>query len=177
MTSVKSEDAPGYVVDELARARELDQAERAKRITKEDEIIERARGIILSRFERGDHVLESPGMTRQYLQVMLGGYEHEVFAVVMIDNRNRVIAFHEMFRGTVDGASVYPREVVKQVLADNAAAVILVHNHPSGVAEPSQADIRITERLSDALSLIDVRILDHLIVGEEITSFAERGLV
>jgi DNA repair protein RadC len=88
-----------------------------------------------------------------------------------------VIVFDELFRGTIDGASVYPREVVKACLSCNAAAVIFVHNHPSGVAEPSQADIAITERLRKALALIDVRVLDHLIVGDEVTSFAERGLL
>jgi DNA repair protein RadC len=103
---------------------------------------------------------------------------HEVFAAVYLDNRNRVIAFEELFRGTIDGASVYPREVVKQALARNAAAVILTHNHPSGVAEPSQADELITRRLKEALSLVDIKVLDHVIVGDEACeSFAERGLL
>ena len=102
---------------------------------------------------------------------------HEVFAFLMLDNRNRVIAFREMFRGTIDGASVYPREVVKQALADNAAAVIFAHNHPSGVGEPSQADIRITDRLKKALDLVDIRVLDHVIVGDSVTCFAEQGLL
>ena len=95
----------------------------------------------------------------------------------MLDNRNRVITFREMFSGTIDGASVYPREVVKQALADNAAAIILAHNHPSGVSEPSQADIRITERLRKALELVDIRVLDHVIIGDEITCLSERGLL
>ena len=95
----------------------------------------------------------------------------------MLDNRNRVIAFREMFRGTIDGASVYPREVVRQALADNAAAVIIAHNHPSGVAEPSQADIRITERLKQALALVDIRLLDHVIVGDGVTCLSEQGLL
>ena len=94
-----------------------------------------------------------------------------------MDNRNRVITFEKLFRGTIDGASVYPREVVKACLSHNAAAVIFAHNHPSGVAEPSQADIAITDRLKKALALVDVRVLDHLIVGEEVISFAERGLL
>jgi DNA repair protein RadC len=111
------------------------------------------------------------------VKLKLATYEHEVFACLMLDNRNRVIAFRELFRGTIDGASVYPREVVKQALADNAAAVIFAHNHPSGATEPSQADIAITERLKKALALIDVRVLDHLIVGDEVTSFAERGIL
>ena len=107
----------------------------------------------------------------------LRDYDHEVFACLMLDNRNRVIAWRELFRGTVDGASVYPREVVKQALADNAAAVIIAHNHPSGVCEPSQADIRITRDLKSALALVDIRLLDHVIVGDEITCLTELGLV
>ncbi len=121
--------------------------------------------------------LTSPQQTMQYLRSRLRDYDHEVFACLMLDNRNRVITFREMFRGTIDGASVYPREVVKQALADNAAAVILAHNHPSGVSEPSQADIRITERLRKALELVDIRVLDHVIIGDEITCLSERGLL
>jgi DNA repair protein RadC len=121
--------------------------------------------------------LTRPTETVNYLRARLRDYDHEVFACLMLDNRNRVIALREMFRGTIDGASVYPREVVKQALADNAAAVILAHNHPSGVSEPSQADIRITERLQQALALVDIRVLDHVIVGDEVTCLSERGLV
>ena len=121
--------------------------------------------------------LTNPAQTTNYLRARLRDYDHEVFACLMLDNRNRVIAFRELFRGTIDGASVYPREVVKQALADNAAAVILAHNHPSGVCEPSQADIRITERLQKALLLVDIRVLDHVIVGDGITCLSERGLV
>jgi DNA repair protein RadC len=115
--------------------------------------------------------------TRNYLRARLRDYKYEVFACLMLDNRNRVIAFRELFRGTIDGASVYPREVVKQALADNAAAVILAHNHPSGVCEPSQADIRITERLQKALALVDIRVLDHVIIGDEINCLSEQGLI
>lgn len=121
--------------------------------------------------------LTNPAQTRNYLQARLRDYDYEVFACLMLDNRNRVIAFRELFRGTIDGASVYPREVVKQALADNAAAVILAHNHPSGVCEPSQADIRITERLQKALALVDIRVLDHVIVGDGVTCLSERGLI
>ena len=121
--------------------------------------------------------LTDPKKTTDYLRTRLRDYDYEVFACLMLDNRNRVIAFRELFRGTIDGASVYPREVVKQALADNAAAVILAHNHPSGVCEPSQADIRITERLRKALGLVDIRVLDHVIVGDGITCLSERGLV
>ncbi len=121
--------------------------------------------------------LTSPADTIAYLHSQLRDRQHEIFACVMLDNRNRVIEFREMFRGTIDGASVYPREIVKQALADNAASVILAHNHPSGVAEPSQADIRITERLKKALALVDIRVLDHVIVGDETLCFSERGLI
>jgi len=115
--------------------------------------------------------------TRNYLRARLRDYKYEVFACLMLDNRNRVIAFRELFRGTIDGASVYPREVVKQALADNAAAVILAHNHPSGVCEPSQADIRITKRLQKALGLVDIRVLDHVIIGDGINCLSEQGLI
>lgn len=121
--------------------------------------------------------LTNPAETVSYLRNQLRDRPYEVFACLMLDNRNRVIAFREMFRGTIDGASVYPREVVKQALADNAAGVILAHNHPSGVAEPSQADIQITERLKKALALVDIRVLDHVIIGEQAVCFSERGLI
>ena len=126
--------------------------------------------------DHGD-CLTRPAQTMTYLRARLRDYDHEVFACLMLDNRNRVIAFRELFRGTIDGASVYPREVVKQALADNAAAVIFAHNHPSGVCEPSQADIRITANLRDALALVDIRVLDHVIVGDGVTCLSERGLV
>ena len=104
--------------------------------------------------------------------------DHELFCCLYLDNRHRVLRFDELFRGTIDGTSVYPREVVKEALLINAAAVILAHNHPSGVAEPSQADERITKRLKSALDLVDIRLLDHLIVGEgAATSLASRGLL
>jgi DNA repair protein RadC len=138
--------------------------------------LEIARRHMAEGLERED-CITSPAQTRSYLRARLRDYEHEVFACLMLDNRNRVIAWREMFRGTVDGASVYPREVVKQALADNAAAMIIAHNHPSGVCEPSQADIRITRDLKSALALVDIRLLDHVIVGDEITCLTERGLV
>jgi len=122
--------------------------------------------------------LESPAATRAYLVAELRDRPFEVFCCLFLDNRHRLIAFDELFRGTIDGASVHPREVVRQALHRNAAAVILAHNHPSGVAEPSQADELITHRLKDALALVDIRVLDHLIVGDNrCTSFAERGLL
>ena len=121
--------------------------------------------------------LSNPADTVSYLRARLRDLPYEVFACLMLDNRNRVIAFREMFRGTIDGASVYPREVVKQALADNAACVILAHNHPSGISEPSQADIQITERLKKALALVDIRVLDHVIIGEQAVCFSESGLI
>jgi len=128
-------------------------------------------------FERGD-AISDPGITRRYLKGKLRGYGREVFACMYLDNQHRLISYEELFFGTIDGASVHPREVVKRVLKHNAAAVIFAHNHPSGVAEPSQADRRITERLKSALLLVDVRVLDHMIVGDQdVLSFAERGLL
>lgn len=122
--------------------------------------------------------LSNPRATREYVRMRLRDLRHEVFCCIYLDNRNRVIGFEELFRGTIDGASVHPREVVKEALARNAAAVILCHNHPSGIAEPSQADELITRRLKEALALVDIRVLDHLVVGDEsCESFAERGLL
>jgi DNA repair protein RadC len=122
--------------------------------------------------------LNSPRATREFLTSRLRDRSYEVFCCLHLDNRHRLIAFDELFRGTIDGASVHPREVVKQALARNAAAVILAHNHPSGVAEPSQADELITHRLKDALALVDIRLLDHVIVGDgSCLSFAEKGLI
>ena len=121
--------------------------------------------------------LANPRATREFLRARLRDRDHEVFCCLFLDNRHRVICFEEVFRGTLDGASVHPRDVVKLALARNAAAVILAHNHPSGVAEPSQADELITARLRDALGLVDIRVLDHIVVGgAACVSFAERGL-
>ncbi len=128
-------------------------------------------------FERGEAITD-PGTTRRFLKSKLRGYAREVFACLFMDNQHRLIKYEELFFGTIDGASVHPREVVKHALKHNAAAVIFAHNHPSGVAEPSQADQRITDRLKSALLLVDVRVLDHMIVGDkEVLSFAERGLL
>lgn len=140
-------------------------------------VLEMARRHLSATMKTGD-VLNSPDLVRRYLSAQLRHQPREVFAVLFLDNQNRLIAYKELFFGTIDGASIYPREVVKQALAHNAASVILAHNHPSGVAEPSQADVRITERLTAALQLVDVRVLDHLVVGDaEVVSFAERGLL
>ena len=123
-------------------------------------------------------ILSSPRDAQDFLRAKLARLEHEVFAVLYLDNRHRVLAFEELFRGTINGTAVYPREVVKRALHHNAAALILVHNHPSGVAEPSRSDEVLTQRLREVLSLVDVRVLDHLVVGSEgVVSFADRGLV
>jgi DNA repair protein RadC len=144
----------------------------------DNEIISRALQILESRITyASSQPLTSPNDSKDYVRLRLAEREHEVFAVLFLDNRHSVIQYEEMFRGTIDGTSVHPREVVKSALAHNAAAVILAHNHPSGVAEPSQADMAITNRLKDALALIDVRVLDHLVVGETVVSLAERGLI
>jgi DNA repair protein RadC len=122
--------------------------------------------------------LASPRATREYLIARLRDLEHEVFCCLYLDNRHRLIEYEQMFRGTIDGASVYPREVVKQALQWNCAAVIIAHNHPSGIAEPSLADERITLRVKDALALVDIRLLDHIIVGDGASvSLAERGVI
>lgn len=132
---------------------------------------------LLAGIDRGD-CLSDPDTTGRFLTSKLRGYRREVFAVLYLDNQHRLIRYEELFFGTIDGASVHPREVVKRVLFHNAAAVIFAHNHPSGVAEPSQADQRITDRLKSALLLVDVRVLDHMIIGDQqVTSFARRGLL
>lgn len=115
--------------------------------------------------------------TKDYCKILLGDKPYEVFACLMLDNKHRLIEYRELFRGTIDTANVYPREVVKQALADNAAAVILVHNHPSGLSEPSHADKAITVKLIDALKLMDIRVLDHLIVGKNVVSMSELGII
>ena len=140
-------------------------------------VMEMAKRHLQETLKRGD-VLQSPQHTRTYLTSQLRKYQHEVFACLFLDNRHRVISFDEMFHGTINGASVHPREVVKRALGHNAAAVILAHNHPSGVAEPSQADLSLTKRLKQALNLIDVNLLDHFVVGDgEMVSLAERGII
>lgn len=140
-------------------------------------VMEMARRYLEETLQRGD-ALQSVADTRRYLTAKLRHEPHEVFGCLFLDNRHRVIHFEELFHGTIDGASVHPRQVVKRALHHNAAAVILAHNHPSGVAEPSRADEQITLRLKEALALIDVRVLDHFIIGDgESVSFAERGLL
>jgi DNA repair protein RadC len=123
-------------------------------------------------------LLSSPKATRDFLSAQLRDLEHEVFCCLYLDKRHRLIRFEELFRGTIDGASVHPREIVKLALQRNSAAVIIAHNHPSGVAEPSHADELITHRVREALALVDIRLLDHIIVGDGATvSLAERGVL
>jgi DNA repair protein RadC len=144
----------------------------------DEEVISMAVAIINHRFGLKRASLNSPSMVRDYLQLTLTGKEHEVFACVFIDAQNRVIAVEELFRGTLTQTSVYPREVVKSALHHNCAAVILAHNHPSGVAEPSHADQCLTNQLKGALAMVDVKVLDHFIIaGGSALSFAERGLL
>ena len=140
-------------------------------------VLEMSRRALKEELQRGD-ALNSPRAVRDYLQLLLGGRHQEVFLVLFLDTQHRVIAFEELFHGTLGQTSVYPREVVKRALAHNAAAVILAHNHPSGVAEPSQSDQLLTNALKQALSLVDVRVLDHFVVATGQTlSFAEKGLI
>lgn len=140
-------------------------------------VIEMARRALAERLTERP-VFDSPQRVKDYLQLHLGQLQHEVFAVLFLDAQHRLIKLDQMFTGTLGQTSVYPREVVKLALARNAGAVILAHNHPSGLAEPSRADEFLTQSLKSALALIDVRVLDHLVIGcGQVVSFAERGLL
>ncbi|MBQ0933482.1 DNA repair protein RadC [Ideonella sp. 4Y16] len=142
-----------------------------------DEVLCHARRLLANRVRRGA-TMSSPQAVKDHLRLELGALEHEVFCVLFLDAQHRIIALKQMFRGTVSQTSVYPREVVKEALSVNAAAVILAHNHPSGSVEPSRADEFLTQTLKTALALVDVRVLDHLVVaGADVCSFAEHGLV
>ena len=142
-----------------------------------DQILEAAREVIDRKMQRGA-LLTSPERVKEYLCAKLGGAESEVFAVLFLDTQHRLIEYAEMFHGTIDSTSVYPREVVKAAIRHNAATVVVSHNHPSGNPEPSAADRAMTSQLRQALALVDVRTLDHIIVaGGTTTSFAERGLI
>ncbi|MCC5902746.1 MAG: DNA repair protein RadC [Halomonas sp.] len=143
----------------------------------DDIVIDAARKVVERSVSKGVQ-LDSPSRVREFLWLKLAGYEHEVFGAIFLDTQHRVIEYSELFHGTLDSASVYPREVVKQALQLNAGAVIFTHNHPSGEPNPSDADRRITDRLKDALSLIEVRVLDHIVVGgSDSVSFAEQGYI
>jgi DNA repair protein RadC len=133
---------------------------------------------VLAIKHRAGRALSKPDETRNYLRLRLADYRNEVFGSLFLDNRHRIIAVRELFQGTIDGASVHPRVVVQQAMEVNAAAMVFFHNHPSGIAEPSRADEMLTRRLTDALALVDVRVLDHFVISAgESVSFAERGLL
>lgn len=158
---------------ELCSVKGLGPAKRAELAA----VLEIARRSLAARLQQTP-VFDSPQAVKDYLQLQLANKPHEVFAVLFLDTQHRLLAFEELFRGTLNQASVYPREVVKRALAFNAAAAILAHNHPSGVAEPSRADESLTQALKAALALIDVRVLDHFVVARgSVVSFAERGLL
>jgi DNA repair protein RadC len=142
----------------------------------ENQILEKAAEILACKYVRKDAFTSSEA-TRDFLRFKLGGNEREVFAVMLLDSQHKLIDYVELFFGTIDAATVYPREVVKLVLQENAAAIILSHNHPSGNSAPSTADKKITMRLQEALALIDIPVLDHVIVGKGTYSFAENGLL
>jgi DNA repair protein RadC len=141
------------------------------------DILTRAHALISQRYRRGSPVLSEPCRTEEFLRLHLGGRDYEVFGLLHLNTRHRLIAAEDLFRGTLDGASVHPREVVQSVIAHRSAGVVLYHNHPSGASEPSQADQALTRRLKAALSLIDVKILDHLIVAEKVFSFSAAGIL
>lgn len=140
-------------------------------------VLEMAQRALKEQLKKGD-VMDSPQSVRDYLRLNLAGKEHEIFLGIFLDARNRTIAAEELFAGTLTQASVYPREVVKRALYHNAAAMIFAHNHPSGIAQPSKADEMLTQTLKQALALIDIKVLDHFIIGDSDTlSFAEQGLI
>jgi DNA repair protein RadC len=159
--------------DQLAGLKGLGPAKRAELLA----VMEMARRALSQELSEAP-VFDSPGRVKEFLALQLGGLPHEVFAVLFLDNQHRLLRSEELFRGTLAQTSVYPREVVKRALALNAAAVVLAHNHPSGAAEPSRADELLTQSLKSALALVDVRVLDHVVVGQgQVVSLAERGLL
>ena len=145
--------------------------------SEDDKILRLAEDIARYRLSKNTTKLTSPDDTKKYVAAALRNLEHEVFSVVFLDNQNGVIAYEEMFRGTINGSSIYPREIAKRSLELNAAAIIVAHNHPSGTTEPSREDVLITKRLVEAMSLLEIRVLDHIIVGAEMLSMADSGLI
>ncbi|MFM5460414.1 RadC family protein [Aeromonas veronii] len=144
----------------------------------DDYIINQALAILESRQRHLGHAFTQPKVAADFLRLKMGEYEREVFAVMLLDNQHRLLDYQELFFGTINAGTIHPREVVKTALSRNAAAVILAHNHPSGMVDPSDADKAITTRLKDLLEMVDVRVLDHFVVGQhDIVSFAERGLL
>jgi DNA repair protein RadC len=162
MNTVKTESAATYAVTSTVA---------------EDAVIAQAMSILESRLRTKTTAFTSPDQSKQFVRCKLQQLEHEVFSVLFLDNQNYLIDYTEMFRGTIDSAAVYPREVAKLALELNAAAVILAHNHPSGISVPSSADRNITHKLKSALELFDIRVLDHIIIGDTTYSFAESGLI
>ena len=157
--------------------RRMNRALRLAQSGDSENVLAAAQEILATRIKHGD-ALGSPGAVRDYLQLLLHDRQHEVFVVVLLDSQNRVLATEELFRGTLTQTSVYPREVVKLALRENAASVILAPNHPSGVTEPSRADELLTQALKQALALVDIKVLDHFIITAAVAlSFAERGLL
>lgn len=147
-------------------------------LAQENQIIAEAKLLLTQRLQSRDTVFTSPLAVRNYLCLQLTDKEREVFSCLFLDSQHRLIEYQEIFAGTINSCSIYPREVVKAALRINAAAVIFSHNHPSGVAEPSMADKHVTKQLTEVLSLIDIRVLDHFIIGgDTVVSFAERGLL
>ena len=165
MGSVRSEDTVVY----MSNAGQVD----------DDRIVAQALDILSRRLiASGADVLTNPGLVKSYLRLRLGKLGYEVFGMLLLDNQHQVLSCEELFRGTIDGCTVYPREVIKTSLDHNAAAVILYHNHPSGVVDPSQADRALTRKLKDAFEVIEVRTLDHIIVSAyDSYSFAENGIL
>jgi len=157
--------------------RRMNKALRLAHSGESENVLAAAQAILSTRMKHGD-ALASPGTVRDYLRLLLHDRQYEVFVVILLDAQNHVLATEELFRGTLTQTSVYPREIVKLALQHNAAAVIFAHNHPSGVAEPSQADQLLTANLKQALALVDIKVLDHIVVaGNAAVSFAERGLL
>lgn len=142
----------------------------------DDQVLEMAAEIIETKYLRGDSI-NNPTAVKEFLQYKLANYEREVFAVLLLDSQNNLIEYKELFFGTINSASVHPREVLKIALQHNAAAVMFAHNHPSGDPEPSNADKQITQKLKSVLEVIDIRVLDHIVVGKDCVSFAEQGLL
>lgn len=166
-----------YSINTIVPTLYVCEAEGGYRAASDDEILSVARATITAQFRRGLH-LNQPSVVRSFLVQHFAQELSEVFVAIFLDGQHRVIEIVELGRGTIDAAPVYPREVVKAALRHNAAATIFAHQHPSGVAEPSSADRMLTERLKQALALIDVRVLDHIVVGgTETVSFAEKGWI
>ena len=144
----------------------------------DDHIINQALAILECRQRHLGQAFTHPNAAADFLRLKMGEYEREVFAIMLLDNQHRLLDYQELFFGTINAGSVYPREVVKAALGKNAATVILAHNHPSGMAEPSDADKAITARLKEVLEVVDIQVLDHFVVGQyDVVSFAERGLI